>query len=108
MANAGSSWGLTASLPGPVVPALSSDDIIVAATSQLLTACGGDASTCLSAEELAAAATCTGTATAPTAPEGSAPAAGANLGFTVDWVAGATGNTNFNAVWSYTAPTLAE
>lgn len=119
--NASSTLGVTSSLPAVVDPSLTSADIIVDTTTELATACSGDASTCLSAAEVAAASTCTGSTTSPSAPAGklciypytltnassitgSSPAAGANVGFTVDWTAASTGDTKFGAVWAYTAP----
>ncbi len=119
--NTSSTLGVTSSLPAVVDPTLTSADIIVDTTTELSSACSGDASTCLSAAEVAAAATCTGSTASPSAPagkvciypytltnassiSGNAPAAGANVGFTVDWTAATTGDTKFGAVWAYTAP----
>lgn len=119
--NSSSTWGVTSSLPAVVDPTLTSADIIVDTTTELSSACSGGASTCLSTEEVNAASTCAGSTTSPSAPAGklciypytlsnassitgSAPAAGANVGFTVNWIAASTGDTKFGAVWAYTAP----
>jgi hypothetical protein len=118
-----STWGTVSSLPAQVGPALTSPDVIIAASAELLSACGGTASNCLSAEEVSSASLCTGSTAAPSAPEGklciyptsvvnasslaATPAegtAGAATGFQVNWTAAALGDTQFAGVFAYTAP----
>lgn len=121
--NSSSTWGVTSSLPAEASPALSATSVIVAATTELLAACSGLASNCLSTDETAAASSCTGTTTTPTAPSGkvcvypytlsnassinavAANSGDAKSGFTVNWNATTTGDTKFAAVWAYTSPT---
>jgi hypothetical protein len=118
-----STWGVIGSLPAQLDPSLTSADIIVASTTELLSACGGLASNCLHADELSASSTCTGTTTSPSAPEGklciypfslvnttdinglsAGTTAGAANGFEVRWTAENVGDTRFAAVYAYTAP----
>jgi hypothetical protein len=120
-------FSVTSSFPEETSQDLTDADVIVAATTQTATECGVS-SACYTAEEKSAAANCTGTITAPTAPAGKVciyptsilnaqeikgvavaavgASTGASQGFALDWQHPGTGSntTGIEAVWAYTAP----
>jgi hypothetical protein len=112
-------WTISAGLPQPALNGLSGADVVVAASSGLVSACGS-ADACLSAEENEESAACTGSATSPTAPPGkvciyplgvtntsglfaeAVPNNGPAYGFTVSWQTVQAGQTSLYGVWAYT------
>lgn len=112
-------WTASAGLPQPALSGLNGEDVVIAASSGLVSACG-TAEACLSAEENAESATCTGSAASPTAPPGkvciyplgvantsglfaeAVPNNGPAFGFTVSWQTVQAGQTSFYGVWAYT------
>jgi len=117
-------WRVYHSFPAPIGRVLTDADVIVASTNAVNDDCIGSVS-CLSPTEQSAAAACTGTADAPTAPAGKVciypalaydardidglaaviPGETSSRGFAIDWnIDLVAGSTYFMGSWAYTQP----